>query len=269
MSFLNQSQILRCRVQENRSEAAHRSWSNFDSLRALLFQPPTALFIVIDLSEAMTLLQRLPEPWGQWLALIGPVGILLLVLSVVSISIIVFKLLQLLFGRFHGRTAVNRSLEFWNRGQPDEAISVLKKSSAKSSKVLRHAMRLIRHGSNNADLIREEIARIANDVMVSQRRHLRALEVIGMVSPLLGLMGTVIGMIDAFQQLELGGSQVDPSVLSGGIWTALLTTGIGLAVAIPAVLAYHWLDQRFHARAMYLDDRLTRLFTAPLYSATS
>jgi len=81
-------------------------------------------------------------------------------------------------------------------------------------------------------------------------------------------MGTVIGMISAFQALEVGGSQVDPSVLSGGIWTALLTTGIGLAVAVPTMLAYHWLDQKHNARARYLDDSLTRLFTSSLYSRT-
>lgn len=217
----------------------------------------------------MTLLPRLPEPFGQWLELIGPVGVILLVLSIVSLTIIVFKVLQLLFGRFYGRSAINKSMGFWANGQSREAIDVLKKSSAKSPKVLRRAMQLMGRGSDNDELAREEIARIANELMYSQRKQLRTLEVIGMVSPLLGLMGTVIGMIDAFQQLEVGGSQVDPSVLSGGIWTALLTTGIGLAVAIPAVLAYHWLDQRFQARAIYLNDCLTRLFTAPLYYKSS
>jgi biopolymer transport protein ExbB len=56
---------------------------------------------------------------------------------------------------------------------------------------------------------------------------------------LLGLFGTVLGMVEAFRQLELAGSQVDPAVLSGGIWQALLTTAVGLAVAIPAVLAHN------------------------------
>jgi len=223
-------------------------------------EPPT----VTEFTQFLTSI-RFPEPIGQWFALMGPVGVLLIVLSLISLSIIVYKFLQLLFGRFYGRKAINRSMEFWAHGQTDKAIDVLKRSSAKSPRVLRHAMRLIGHGMGESDMIREEVSRIANELMYSQRKQLRTLEVIGMVSPLLGLMGTVVGMIDAFQQLEAGGSQVDPSVLSGGIWTALLTTGIGLAVAIPAVLAYHWLDQRFQARAIYLDNCLTRLFTAPLY----
>lgn len=219
-----------------------------------------------DLTQVVSLLQRLPEPWGHWLGLIGPVGLVLLLLSVVSITITVLKVLQLLLGSFYGRSKVNKSLELWGRGQSKEAFEVLIKSSAKTPEVLRRAMQLMGRGASNGELIREEISRIANELMYSQRKQLRTLEVIGMVSPLLGLMGTVIGMIDAFQHLEAGGTQVDPSVLSGGIWTALLTTGIGLAVAIPAVLAYHWLDQRFQARAVYLEDCLTRLFTASLYN---
>ena len=63
-----------------------------------------------------------------------------------------------------------------------------------------------------------------------------SLEIISQVSPLIGLLGTVIGMIDSFNELEIGGSLVDPSILAGGIWTALLTTAMGLLVAIPALV---------------------------------
>ena len=96
------------------------------------------------------------------------------------------------------------SMDFWSRGQYEEAVKVLKKSSAKTPVVLRHAMRLIGRGSNRDEiggndssrdeLIREELARVASNLMHSQRRQLRTLEVIGMVSPLLGLMGTVVGL---------------------------------------------------------------------------
>lgn len=224
--------------------------------------------IVIEISKLTTWLSSLPEPWGPWLALGGPVGLILVVLSILSLTIIIYKVLQLLFGRFYGRTLVKKSLALWMSGEHDKALELLKNRRAKTPFLLRKAMRLLRVKSGNVDLVREEVARLANSEVQRQRSQLRTLEVIGMVSPLLGLMGTVIGMIKAFQALEVGGSQVDPSVLSGGIWTALLTTGIGLAVAIPTMLAYHWLDQKYNARARYLDDSLTRLFTSPLYSHT-
>ena len=75
-------------------------------------------------------------------------------------------------------------------------------------------------------------------------RFMPTLEIIGQVSPLIGLLGTVIGMIDSFNELELGGSLVDPSVLAGGIWTALLTTAMGLIVAIPALISHYFFDRK-------------------------
>jgi len=221
---------------------------------------------VDEINNALTWLENLPAPWGPWLALAGPVGVILVILSIVSLAIILYKIFQLVLGRFYGRRLVNKSILLWTSGNRDEALALLKNRGAKTPNLLRKAMRLLLLHGNNEGLVREEIARIANSELQRQRSQLRTLEVIGMVSPLLGLMGTVIGMINAFQALEVGGSQVDPSVLSGGIWTALLTTGIGLAVAVPTMLAYHWLDQKYNTRARYMDDSLTRLFTSSLYS---
>jgi biopolymer transport protein ExbB len=90
---------------------------------------------------------------------------------------------------------------------------------------------------------------------------LRPLEVIANLSPLLGLMGTVLGMISAFQNMEGAGNQVDPSVLSGGIWQALLTTAVGLAVAIPVVAAYNWLDRKVERISSRMNNKVTRVFT--------
>ena len=72
----------------------------------------------------------------------------------------------------------------------------------------------------------------------------RVLDSIAQVAPLLGLFGTVLGMIDAFRALQDAGSAVDPSLLAGGIWVALLTTAAGLAVAMPTSLALAWLESR-------------------------
>ena len=93
---------------------------------------------------------------------------------------------------------------------------------------------------------------------------LDSLQVVASIAPLLGLLGTVFGMIDAFQQMELAGKNVDPSVLSGGIWEALLTTAAGLSVAIPIVVAesyFRTLVERFKSN---LENSITRVFTAHL-----
>ncbi len=72
----------------------------------------------------------------------------------------------------------------------------------------------------------------------------RLLESVAQLAPLLGLFGTVLGMISAFQALQEAGAQVDPSILAGGIWVALLTTAVGLAVAMPTSVVLSWLEAR-------------------------
>ena len=82
---------------------------------------------------------------------------------------------------------------------------------------------------------------------------LRVLELIAQIAPLLGLFGTVLGMIDAFRTLQEAGSSADPSLLAGGIWVALMTTAAGLVVAIPASVLVGWFDSRLDAH-----ERLAR-----------
>ena len=112
--------------------------------------------------------------------------------------------------------------------------------------------------------MREEVYRYAAGALEALRGWLRPLEVIAALAPLLGLFGTVLGMIAAFRQLEAAGNQVNPAVLSGGIWEALLTTAVGLAVAMPVVALLNWLERRVERLAHEIDDAVTRLFTVDL-----
>ncbi|MFO7715275.1 MotA/TolQ/ExbB proton channel family protein [Desulfosarcina sp.] len=82
-------------------------------------------------------------------------------------------------------------------------------------------------------------------------RYLQVLATVGNIAPLLGLLGTVIGMIKAFMVIQQMGGKVNAAVLAGGIWEAMLTTALGLAVALPAMLAHSYLTGRvndFEAR---------------------
>lgn len=73
-------------------------------------------------------------------------------------------------------------------------------------------------------------------------KNLGSLAVIAHISPLLGLLGTVTGMIKAFMKIQALGGRVDASVLAGGIWEALITTAAGLSVAIPTLVAYYYFE---------------------------
>jgi len=90
-------------------------------------------------------------------------------------------------------------------------------------------------------------------------RHIRLLELIAMISPLLGLLGTVLGMIQSFQELELAEGAANASLLAGGIWQALLTTAAGLLVAIPAAVGATLLSARAERGAQVIEGAIAQL----------
>ncbi len=197
----------------------------------------------------------------------GPVVVLLLMMSVVAIAIALLKLWQFHSLRLGRQGFVPGCLDGLRKGE-DEAV--LQRLAAERNPIAR-VMEVAVSGRRNPDmpleLVREEVARVATGYLDSLRAYLRGLEVIGSLAPLLGLLGTVLGMIDAFRQLEGAGSQVDPALLSGGIWEALLTTAVGLAVAIPAVILLNWLEGRVERFRHRMEDAVTRVFTQTAVAA--
>ncbi len=114
------------------------------------------------------------------------------------------------------------------------------------------------------DLAREETLRVARNELAEAGIGLRALELIATIAPLLGLLGTVLGMIAAFQALQESGSRADPALLAGGIWEALLTTAAGMAVAIPASAALSWFEALIDRMRRDIEDAVTRIFVSPV-----
>ncbi len=191
----------------------------------------------------------------------GPVLTLLAVLSVFTLALILIKVWQFAAARLYDRRTFNDALAAWRAGQTQEALQRLDQSKHLGAEPLAVAMRGRLESPDDQERVREEVTRLASGRLEQLRAYLRGLEAIGVLSPLLGLLGTVLGMIEAFRQLEAAGSQVDPSMLSGGIWEALLTTAAGLALAIPAVAALTWLErivERFRHR---VEDAVTQVFT--------
>lgn len=196
----------------------------------------------------------------------GPVLVILLGLSVIALAIILLKLWQFRKLGLGDQGFVRHTLDYWRAGQVNAAMVELYRSPHPTARVLETAIRGIAEGRVNENTIREETEREAVEQLESMQSHLRSLEVIASISPLLGLLGTVLGMINAFQQMELAGSQVSPSVLSGGVWEALLTTAVGLAIAIPVVVALNWLERRVDKARHLMEDASTRVFTIQMNS---
>ena len=83
-------------------------------------------------------------------------------------------------------------------------------------------------------------------------KHLHLLELTGRIAPMIGLLGTVTGMVGAFRQVAAVQTVVDPSILAGGIWEALITTVFGLIVGIPSLIAHHLFTTRLEKVAFLM-----------------
>lgn len=88
---------------------------------------------------------------------------------------------------------------------------------------------------------------------------LRTLGILGNTAPLLGLLGTITGMIKAFMVIEQAGGKVDAQALAGGIWEAMITTGVGLAVAIPLLILLHFLEGLMERRSHLMESCISLL----------
>lgn len=215
----------------------------------------------VEASTFLTLLEELLE-------IGGPVVWILLGFSIIAVSIVLIKIWQIVLLAPESASNAKKALALWKLNEPERALAVLKITKP-VDELLAISMEGLRQAEISQDLLKEELQRVATLRINQLRSYLRPLEVIASLSPLLGLFGTVLGMILAFQQMELAGNQVDPSVLSGGIWQALLTTAVGLGVAIPAVLAHNWLERKTERVAALINDSVTQVFThAPMRENT-
>ena len=91
--------------------------------------------------------------------------------------------------------------------------------------------------------------RLGSEQQQRLERGFRTLAILGNTAPLLGLFGTILGLIKAFMVIEQAGGRVDAQALAGGIWEAMITTGVGLAVSIPVLLMLHFLEGMADRRA--------------------
>jgi biopolymer transport protein ExbB len=166
----------------------------------------------------------------------GPVMYLLSLLSVVALAIILRKGFE--FARLRLREPAWLTARMENPG--DELGDVAATTAGHpGGRILAVCLGVARDPAVNAAVAQAEVEQVGSAEVRRLERWLRPLAVIAHLAPLMGLLGTVLGMIAAFMALEAAGPRVDPAVLSGGIWEALLTTAFGLIVAIPSMAAFY------------------------------
>ena len=220
-------------------------------------------------TSSLPMWQENVQQFQQLLAAGGPVLYVIAGLSVLTLAIILLKLVQFGFLGLGNRTFIDAALAALNAGEPYRALSGLARVRNPFARTLERAIRGQQDSAVDRRDLEEDVARDGAARVVSLRSYLRLLELIATVSPLLGLLGTVLGMIDAFQALEAVGSRVNPAILSGGIWVALLTSAAGLIVAIPAAAAHNILEGNIERAVHSLEDAVTRIMVGSVHETTT
>ena len=180
----------------------------------------------------------------------GPLIYPLLAFSVISIAIIIERGIALHKARTPAAT-LSTALDLLRNKKIEAALEVYRESNGSAAKLGETALSSRRLSEQELEnfLSREGSKKITN---VS--KHLHLLELIGKISPMVGLSGTVVGLAGTFQKVAGLQRMADPSVLAGGIWEALITTVTGLFVAIPAIIFFHLYENRIKAISFEMRD---------------
>ncbi|MCD6423272.1 MAG: DUF3450 family protein [Elusimicrobia bacterium] len=195
--------------------------------------------------------------WG-WFRRGGPVMIFILL---VAVAIIVMTVERLLFFKkeyIDADVLMERVVGLWNKGHRDDAIDLCKRTKGPVARMLFDA--LVKHRAGK-EIMEEAIHQRHLEEMPRLSRHLSAIAVLAGISPLLGLLGTVSGMISTFQIITYHGGG-DPRLLAGGISEALITTEFGLIVAIPALLIHSYLSGRASQIASDMEKNAVKLINS-------
>lgn len=171
----------------------------------------------------------------------GPIVVVLGILSVISLAFTVERFLRLSKGSVGGKRFGGELLDLLATRGPEAALEYCDTSNHSMARVLGSGLRrasfpLVERDKAVEDSGLREVRQLS--------ANLRPMLVVSILSPLLGLLGTVWGMITAFRDLASSDGSPDPEVLASGISLALVTTAVGLAVAIPSQASYYWFKSR-------------------------
>lgn len=166
----------------------------------------------------------------------------LLALSVYALAVCIYKGMQFAASRIFDQSFIAPVMEHVKKGELTAAEMKLREAKGPVALIMKVAITCVTNRDMSLRTREAEIARVGSAEVRKLESHMRGLEMVATTSPLLGLLGTVVGMVAVFATLSDAGSRVDPGQLAGGIWEALITTVTGLVIAVPAVAAYYVID---------------------------
>ena len=191
------------------------------------------------------------ESWINLLSKGGIVMLPILLCSVIALAIIIERLIYFRKIREKPDSILNALENVATSEQGSNSFEEIQSADGPVGKIVKTGMT---HKNLSKWKLEEKLSLAGQRELNGMGKNIRGLEVIATISPLMGLFGTVLGMVQAFNKVAQHKGQVDPSILAGGIWEALLTTAAGLAVAIPAVVMLHYFERKIQKTGFLLEE---------------
>jgi len=189
----------------------------------------------------------------------------IIITSIIALAV-VFDRIYIIFikTKFTGHEKLKMIFSLIEEGKRDEAENLIFSDES----LLTDLFASIFEQKESED--RENAASTAGDrILFNLSKRLSILSVTGSVLPLMGLLGTVLGMIKVFSKVANAGNAADITVLAGGIWEALITTAAGMSVAIPVMLIHHFFNRRINIIAHSMQQEASLLIAKLKHNESS
>ena len=185
----------------------------------------------------------------------GPLMWAILAASVVGVGVFLERLWSLQRSKIHPRAFVERIRALVAKGKTAEALLLCEENGSSIATVMAGALRAYENANDRRD-IKEAVEEVGAREVAYMDRNVEIVGVIATISPLLGLLGTVVGMIQVFREFvtAFASGAVGPDTFAQGIWQALITTAYGLTVAIPTLLLYRYLQGRNNGLVLEMEE---------------
>jgi biopolymer transport protein ExbB/TolQ len=196
---------------------------------------------------------RAEVDWMAELVKGGNTSLALVALFMASVYFVVERMLALRNKYIVPKGLAEKVEPLWHKGEFETILALCKKSPSTFSRMIEY---LTHHRIADPGLLIPGAQDIASRELRTHGQKTFSLAVVASLAPLLGLLGTMIGMIESFKLVEVYGDDGGASMLAGSISKALITTAVGLIIAIPALALYHWFKFRINGLAETLEERL-------------
>jgi biopolymer transport protein ExbB len=178
-------------------------------------------------------------------------------LSVLALAVTLERLVRFRAARLVPAGLVEAIIPLWRRGAFDEMEALL---AARPSALSRVVAYLVQHRHADTAALSARAGDIASLALREQQQRAYPLAVVATVAPIVGLLGTVVGMIEAFHVIAFAGGLGDPALLAGGISKALVNTAAGLSVALPSLGMHHFFKHRLTLIGLEMEREVNRVF---------